>query len=64
MGRARALPTTSQPPAGEFVTVYKRLLEDFESIVSIHVSSRLSGTIDSALHAARQCSAPRTSVWR
>jgi DegV family protein with EDD domain len=54
MGRAKALPTTSQPPIGEFVAVYKRLLESFESVVSIHVSNRLSGTIESALQAALQ----------
>jgi DegV family protein with EDD domain len=54
MGRARALPTTSQPPIGDFVAVYRRLLESFDSVVSIHVSNRLSGTIESALQAALQ----------
>ncbi len=54
MGRAKALPTTSQPPVGDFVAVYQRLLESFEGVVSIHVSNRLSGTIESALQAALQ----------
>lgn len=52
MGRAKALPTTSQPAVGEFVAVYERLLETFPSIVSVHVSHKLSGTIDSARQAA------------
>lgn len=52
MGRAKALPTTSQPPAGDFAKVYERLLESFPSVVSIHVSSRLSGTLESAHNAA------------
>jgi fatty acid kinase fatty acid binding subunit len=54
MGRAKALPTTSQPPVGEFADVYGALLETFSSVVSIHVSNRLSGTIESARNAAAQ----------
>jgi DegV family protein with EDD domain len=52
MGRAKALPTTSQPPVGEFVAVYEKLLETFQSVVSIHISNKLSGTIESARQAA------------
>lgn len=54
MSRARALPTTSQPPVGDFAAVYQRLLESFSSVVSIHISNRLSGTIESARQAAAQ----------
>jgi DegV family protein with EDD domain len=53
MGRAKALPTTSQPPVGDFVAIYERLLETFPNVVSIHISNRLSGTIESALQAAQ-----------
>jgi DegV family protein with EDD domain len=53
MARSRALPTTSQPPVGDFSAVYERLLEAFPSVVSVHVSNRLSGTIESALQAAK-----------
>jgi len=52
MGRAKALPTTSQPAVGDFTAVYERLLETFPSVVSVHVSNRLSGTIESARQAA------------
>jgi DegV family protein with EDD domain len=52
MGRARALPTTSQPPVGDFVSIYENLLESFTHVVSLHISSRLSGTIESARQAA------------
>lgn len=46
------LPTTSQPSAGEFCTKYEQMLKDgAEGILSIHISSKLSGTISSA-HAA------------
>ncbi len=40
--------TTSQPSPGEFETVYRELLEKGQSIVSIHISRHLSGTVNSA----------------
>ena len=51
--RADALPTTSQPSVGDFLALYRRLGREAEAIVSIHISSGLSGTVASAL-AARQ----------
>jgi DegV family protein with EDD domain len=62
MGRAKALPTTSQPPIGDFVAIYEELLKTFQSVVSVHVSGRLSGTIESALQAAKQVG-DRVSVF-
>jgi DegV family protein with EDD domain len=50
---AKTLPTTSQPSAGDFVALYRRLGEESDAIVSIHISSKLSGTVPSAL-AARE----------
>ncbi|MBN1122073.1 MAG: DegV family protein [Anaerolineae bacterium] len=54
MSAAAELPTTSQPPAGEFKIVYDRLLaEDPKvTILSIHISGDMSGTIASARAAA------------
>jgi DegV family protein with EDD domain len=52
MGRARELPKTSLPSVGEFTAIYEDLLRSFSSVVSIHVSNRLSGTVESARHAA------------
>lgn len=47
------LPTTSQPSAGEFLALYRRLVEaGAEGIVSIHLSSGISGTVNSATLAA------------
>ena len=50
---AKEMPSTSQPSAGEFYDLYSKVAEEAESIVSIHISSELSGTIASA-HAAAQ----------
>jgi DegV family protein with EDD domain len=45
---AETLPTTSQPSAGEFFDLYSELSKDGHEIISIHISSKLSGTISSA----------------
>jgi len=42
------LPSTSQPPAGTLSDLYRRLSEEAEAIISIHISSQLSGTVGSA----------------
>src|SRR5512135_3344007 len=42
------LPTTSQPSVGEFVDLYRRVGEADKDIVSLHISSGLSGTINAA----------------
>ena len=42
------LPTTSQPSAGVFAEMYRTLAKTSASILSIHISSGLSGTLNSA----------------
>lgn len=42
------MPTTSQPSAGEFSQVYRKLAESDPEILSIHISSGLSGTYNAA----------------
>lgn len=54
MKAAPALPTTSQPAMGAFVDAYARELETAAAVVSVHISSRLSGTVESARAAAEQ----------
>jgi DegV family protein with EDD domain len=48
---AETLPTTSQATPEEFKQVYSRLLEQGYDILSLHISSKLSGTLDSAIQA-------------
>ena len=43
-----SLPLTSQPSAGEFAEVYRRLAETDPDILSVHISSGLSGTVNAA----------------
>jgi len=51
------LPTTSQPSAGDFAAVYGELVKQgASSIISVHLSSGISGTVNSAQLAAKQFS--------
>ena len=43
-----SLPTTSQPSAGDFAAVYRQLAASDPDILSIHMSSGLSGTFNAA----------------
>ena len=43
-----AIPTTAQPSSGMFEEIYRKLAETSKSIFSVHISSGLSGTINSA----------------
>ncbi|MBS4200408.1 DegV family protein [Bacillus sp. FJAT-49732] len=45
------LPTTTQPPIGEFEELYKELSKDYDAIISIHLSSGISGTFQGAVAA-------------
>ena len=43
-----AIPSTAQPSSGVFSEIYRKVTDAGKSILSIHVSSGLSGTINSA----------------
>ncbi|BBJ29001.1 DegV family protein [Athalassotoga saccharophila] len=48
--------TTSQPTPNEFEKIYESFLRDYDGILSVHLSSKLSGTFNSAAVAARKFS--------
>jgi DegV family protein with EDD domain len=48
---APALPTTSQPSAGEFHVVFQQLADAGHEIITLTISSKLSGTWNSAMAA-------------
>ncbi|MGG4490973.1 DegV family protein [Metabacillus idriensis] len=52
MKDADELPKSSQPPAGKFAEVYDELGADGSSIISIHMTGGMSGTVRSAESAA------------
>jgi DegV family protein with EDD domain len=55
LGERRYTVTTSRPTPADFADVYRELLADGAAgVVSVHLSSRLSGTYESALLAAEE----------
>jgi len=51
LAAASTLPTTSQPSVGDFLEVYGEASREGKPILSIHISSKLSATISTALTA-------------
>ena len=60
LAAVESLPITSQPSAGDFAEVYRRLAATDPDILSIHISSGLSGTVNAARVGAEQV--PEASV--
>ena len=58
--KAKEIPTTSQPSPGDFVELYRKIAKDDPDILSIHMSSGLSGTVNSARIAAK--SVPEANI--
>ena len=56
------LPFTSQPSPGDFVKLYEGILNEGYEIISIHISSGLSGTVESASAAKKMLATEKISV--
>ena len=59
---SKEIPKTSQPSAGRFAELFERLKENYESAVAVHISSKLSGTINSCLSGAELANFPVEAV--
>jgi len=53
MAASDVLPTTSQPSIGTFVTLYDQLTADGSTVLSLHLTATLSGTVNAARQAAQ-----------
>lgn len=59
-----AIPTTAQPSSGIFAEIYHRIAQMEKDVLSIHISSGLSGTINSARGGGEQVkSEVNISYW-
>lgn len=47
----KEFPKTTQPPIGKFVELFEQLSKDYDEVVSIHLSSGISGTYQGAIQA-------------
>ncbi|MGG3470206.1 DegV family protein [Neobacillus pocheonensis] len=54
-------PTTSQPSVGAFQALYERLEKDYDQIISVLLSGKLSGTVSSSEQAAKLVNIPVTT---
>ena len=57
-----SFPNTSQPSAGEFAEIYRKLAATDEEILSFHISSGLSGTINAARIGAEMVSEAKVTL--
>lgn len=51
---SRIIPKTSQPTPQQFIEMYKKIAQPGDTILSVHVTGKLSGTMASAEMAARE----------
>lgn len=58
----KSIPKTSQPSVGAFRNLYNKLAERYDAIISIHVSSKLSGTFSASEQASQLVHTPVISV--
>jgi len=49
-----AIPSTSQPSPHQFIDFYKKIANKDDQVLSIHVTEKLSGTMDSCNQAAKE----------
>ena len=56
------MPTTSQPSPKEFAETYKKYLDEGYDILSVHISSGISGTVNSAQQAKESLGAENIEV--
>ncbi len=61
LAATESFPTTSQPSAGEFAEVYRQVAATDPDILSIHISSGLSGTLNAAKAGAALVPAARVT---
>lgn len=61
--KQRGLPTTSMPPIGEFVELYEKLANEYDEVVSIHLSSGISGTFQGAVSAGEMVEGIKVFVF-
>jgi DegV family protein with EDD domain len=60
--KEKAVPKTSQPPIGDFLTIYEDIKENYDQVIAIHVSSQLSGTYSTSEQAAQMVELPITVI--
>ncbi|EJO5349521.1 DegV family protein [Clostridium botulinum] len=63
MNECSHLPTTSQPPVGDVFKLFEKLLKNYDYIIYITISSKLSGTFQTGMLVKNQLSKDRIIVF-
>lgn len=63
LNNTNSFPLTTQPSAGEFADLYRELAKTDPDILSIHISSGLSGTMNSARLGAEMVPEANITLW-
>jgi DegV family protein with EDD domain len=58
-----AIPSTALPSSGIFANIYRKFVQAGEQVFSIHISSGLSGTLNSARQGGEEADASKVTVW-
>ncbi|WP_394140731.1 DegV family protein [Cytobacillus oceanisediminis] len=58
----KEVPKTSQPSAGRFAELFEKLKSEYDSAIAVHISSKLSGTLNSCLAGAELAGFPVEAV--
>lgn len=62
MAASDKAPSTSQPALGQFIEQYQSIVEQYDKIISIHPSGKLSGTVTTAQMAANEVDESKIKV--
>lgn len=62
MAQFKKVPSTSQPAIGDFIQTYKGIVDQYDKIISVHPSGRLSGTVQTAQMAANEVDRSKIKV--
>jgi len=57
------IPSTAQPSSGMFSGIYQKLAEKGKEILSVHISSGLSGTVNSARLGSEEIKGTAIHIW-
>lgn len=63
MRASENVPTSSQPTYGAFYEMYEEIVDQYDKIISIHLSSKISGAVKTAQMAANEVDSSKISVF-
>lgn len=63
MRKSNHVPTSSQPTYGAFYELYEKIIDDYDKIISIHLSSDISGAVETAQMVANEIDSSKIEIF-